>query len=358
MQRKRISFEGQNIYIGIDVHRKNWQIAILTESGHTKGISIHSSAKELFDFLNKNYQGGVYHAVYESGFSGFATYYALKEYDIDCTVIHAADVPTTQYEEVMKSDRIDALKLARALKGGLLTSVYIRDKANLDDRSVIRIRKTIQKQLAGYKVRIKHMLHCNGVSYPKQFESSGSHWSGAFIKWLKEDVKLLSPTRRSLDLLLLQVETIRRVLLEATLQMRLLSKEDRYKEKYNLLMSVPGIGPKVAMCLLVEVWDINRFRNERQFASYLGLIPTCHSSGEKTAHGEITFRGNKQIGPMLIETCWVAIRKDIGLNAAYNSYKKRMTGPEAIVRIARKVSNIIFAVLKTGTPYVPYQWNE
>ena len=68
-------------------------------------------------------------------------------------VIHAADVPTTQYEEVMKTDKVDAVKLARSLKAGLLRGNYVPEKQSIDDRSVVRIRKTIQKQLSGYKAR-------------------------------------------------------------------------------------------------------------------------------------------------------------------------------------------------------------
>ncbi len=68
-------------------------------------------------------------------------------------VIHAADVPTTQYENVMKSDPVDSEKLAKALKAGTLKGIYIRRKANLDNRSVVRIRKTLKRQLGGYKSR-------------------------------------------------------------------------------------------------------------------------------------------------------------------------------------------------------------
>ena len=131
-----------------------------------------------------------------TGFSGYATYYALKELGIECTITHAADVPTTQYETVMKTDKIDAEKLARALKNGdIKRPVYIREKDNIDDRAVIRIRKTIQKQLSGYKARVKHMLHCNGVEIPERFSKPSSHWTRAFITWLMQDVKLLSSTR-------------------------------------------------------------------------------------------------------------------------------------------------------------------
>ena len=354
MQRNKISFKGQKIFIGIDVHKKNWDVAITPEVGNVKRHTQKASAKELFDFLKRHYPDGDYLAVYESGFSGFSTYYALKDVGIECKVIHAADVPTTQYEEVMKTDRVDSVKLVRSLKAGLLKGIYIREKENIDDRSVVRIRKTIQKQLSGYKARVKHMLHCNGVSFPERFEKPGSHWSKAFLKWLKEDVTLLSSTRNSLDLLIRQVETIRLTLLEATKMMRSLSQTERYKHKCDLLMTVPGIGFIVSMCILTEIYDVKRFHNEKEFAAYLGLIPTSHSSGDKVVHGEMTFRGNKQLGPMIIETAWISICKDAGLGSLYLRYKERMKPQEAIVRIARKLSNIIFAVLKNETQYVSY----
>jgi len=358
MQRNKISFKGQKIFVGIDVHKDSWRVAVTPEVGVVKGHSQNPSAKELFDFLNKHYPDGDYLAVYESGFSGFSTYYALHEVGIDCMVIHAADVPTTQYDEAMKTDKVDATKLARSLKAGLLKGIYIHKKDDLDARAVVRLRKTIQTQLSGYKARVKHMLHCNGVPYPERFSKNTSHWSRFFMQWLKEDVKLLSSTRYSLDILISQVEIIRKSLLMATRKMRELSQSERYKKDYNLLTSIPGIGVSVAMALLTEVGDFNRFHNEKEFASYLGLIPTSHSSGDKVVHGEKTFRGNKILGPQLVEACWIAISKDQGLGAAYFHYKKRMRPQKAIIRIARKLSNIIFAVIKTGKKYEPYQWIE
>ena len=354
MQRNVISFKGQKIFIGIDVHNTTWDVAIAPEVGVVKRHSQKASAKELFDFLKKHYPDGDYQAVYESGFSGFATYYALKEVGIDCIVIHAADVPTTQYEEVMKTDMVDSVKLVRSLKAGLLKGIYIREKQNIDDCSVVRIRKIIQRQLCGYKARVKHLLHCHGVEYPERFEKKQSHWSNAFIMWLKNDVQLMSESRTSLNLLIKQVEVIRGTLLQATRELRRLTKEERYQHNYELITSVPGIGTIVGMTILTEIFDVKRFRNENQFAAYLGLIPTSHSSGDKKGHGEKTFRGNKHIGPMIIETSWIAISRDPGLGLQYLNYKKRMEPQEAIVRIARKLSNIIFSVLKNDKEYVPY----
>jgi len=359
MQSNKNYFKGQKIFIGIDVHKTTWEVAVLTEAGFLKRFPQKASAKALFEFLKKHYPGGYYLAVYESGFSGFSTYYALKDYGIDCIVMHAADVPTTQYEAVMKTDRIDAAKLARALKrGDIERPVYVRDRENLDDRAVVRIRKNIQGELCGYMARVKHMLLCNGVEMPERFSKPGSHWSRAFINWLSNDVRLLSETRLSLDLLIKQVVTIRGTLRDATNALRNLSQKERYNHRYNLLLTIPGIGPIIAMTLLTEVWDIKRFPNERTFAHYLGLIPTCHNSGEHIYDGEKTFRGNKHLGPMVIEACWAAIRRDVGLSASYTYYKQRMKPQVAVIRVARKMSNIIYSVLKNERAYVPYKWDS
>lgn len=351
VQSNGINFEGQNIYIGIDVHLKTWSVTILTQSGYKRKHSQKSSAKELYEHLKKHYPNGNYLAVYESGFSGFSTYYALQEFGIRCMVVHAADVPTTQYESVMKDDAIDSDKLARSLKNGSLHGIYVHRKENLDDRNVLRLRRTFLKQLGGFKARVKHLIYNHGIMIPERFSRPGTHWSRSFMKWLREDVVLLSSTRRSLDILLDTVEMLRKNLLSVTRQIRTLSRSERYAEDFDNLVSIPGIGLLVGMCLLTEIDDIRRFQNEKQFASYLGLVPMSHSSGEKVCNGEKTFRGNKLLGLMIIESAWVTIQHDSVMAMAYGEHCKRMKGQKAIVRIARKLANRILYVMKNGKKY-------
>ena len=194
----------------------------------------------------------------------------------------------------------------------------------------------------------------NGISSPACFDKRGGNcWTGAYLSWLRGDIVLLSPTRKTLDLLLDQVDRLNRAKLEASRKVRALSKTPAYREDYSLLRSIPGVGEIVAMTLLTEICDIDRFGNERQFASYLGLVPTSRSSGEKTVHGEKTFRGNKELGPMMIESAWIAITRDERLSASYTNYCRKMKPQQAIVRVARQMSNIVFAVLKNKKKYVP-----
>lgn len=140
-QNYKKDFNGQNIFVGIDVHLKTWSISVaLQGGGYLKTHTQKASAKELFEHLNKHYPGGTYHAVYESGFSGFSTYYALRELGVDCIVVHAADVPASQKDKVSKSDPIDSRKLARSLMSGDLEGIYVHSKDNLDDRGLLRHR--------------------------------------------------------------------------------------------------------------------------------------------------------------------------------------------------------------------------
>ena len=95
MQSNKISFKGQNIYVGIDVHLKTWHVTTLTESGYKYSFAQHADAKELFDRLNKKFPEAHFKSAYEAGFCGFSAHYALTEQGIENIVVNAADIPTT-----------------------------------------------------------------------------------------------------------------------------------------------------------------------------------------------------------------------------------------------------------------------
>ncbi len=350
-QSKRISFKGQKIYIGIDVHLKSWSVSVITESGYHTTFSQPASAQALHSYLASRFSDGEYMAVYESGFTGFSTYYRLEQYGIKCSVVHAADVPTSQRESIMKTDAVDSMKLARSLRSGDIETIYIRKREYLDDRGLIRIRKAIQKNLCGHKSRIKHLLYTNGVEYPERFAKGTTHWSRAFLDWLSNEVSLLSSNKESLVSLLDIVSSDRQELLKVTKKIRELSYTEFYRENCRLLCSMPGISTLSAMTILTEIEDYTRFKNEREFASYLGLIPMCHNSGEKISQGGKTFRGNRYLGTILIEASWKAVALDRALATHFAQKCKKMKANKAIIRTAKKMANRILSLLKTGKPY-------
>lgn len=353
MQRKEKSFKGQTIYIGIDVHKTTWAVTVMTGAcNYEKKFTQPASPQKLFENLKKNYPDAHYEAVYEAGFTGYSTYYSLKGLGVNCIIVNAADVPTTDEERRNKTDAVDSAKLARCLKNGELKPIYVMPRESLDARGVVRVRKTFIKELNSYKSRIKHLLYNNGVEYPERFTKSSTHWTRAFIKWLCEEVDLLSEDRVSLDLLLEQVEYLRLSVLKATRKLRELSQMPYYKKNFDHLLSMPGIGHITAMTILTEISDINRFRNERAYTKFVGFVPDCHDSGDHKSKGEMTGRGNNRLRIAYIEAAWMAIRKDSTLCSAYLRYCQRMEKNEAIVRIARSLVHISLALVKNDMDYV------
>jgi transposase len=353
-QRTELIFEGQNLFVGIDVHLKSWTVSILTEKLFHKTFTQPASAETLFNYLNRNFPGGVYHSVYEAGFSGFWAHYKLREMGVKNIIVNAADVPTSQKERLQKDDPTDSRKLARSLRSGELKAIYIPDISTLEDRSLVRMRATLVKDMVRFKQRIKSFLYFYGISYPQEFEKSGTHWSKRFMKWLGEEVSLQNDSgTQTLKILVQEADQQRKLLLEVLRKIRLLSCSEKYAKNMSLLRTIPGIGFITAITFLTEIEQIARFENTDHFAGFVGLIPNRHSSGENDNNGEMTFRGQDALRKMIIESSWMAARFDPTLMMSYHSYINRMEPNKAIVRIARKVLNRMYFVLKNKVEYVP-----
>lgn len=351
-QRKELNFEGQSIFVGIDVHLKSWNVSIFTENLHHKTFNQPPKAEVLLEYLKINFPNASYLSAYEAGFCGLWVHYKLKELGVNNIVVNPADVPTTQKEKMRKSDPIDSNKLGRSLRSNELDEIYIPRPETLEDRSLVRIRSAIVKDMVRIKQRIKSMLYFYGIEYPVEFQNSNTHWSKKFLKWLKE-IELRYPTgTAALGLLINEAELQRKLLLEATTKIRVLSKTEQYSKNMELITSVPGIGLITGMEFLTEIENINRFENSDKLAGLVGIVPNCSKSGEIEKDGEMTPRGHSFLRKGLIESSWIAVRVDPALSLAYYNYCKRMEPNKAIVRIARKLLNRIYSVLKHQKKYV------
>jgi transposase len=352
-QSNELNFKGQNIYVGIDVHLKSWTVCIMTEHLEHKRFTQPPEAQALYNYLSRNFPGANYHSVYESGFSGFWAHRQLATLGIYNIVTNAADVPTGQKEKLQKDDAVDSRKLARSLRSGELEAIYVPSESALEDRSLIRTRATIVKDMTRFKQRVKMFLHFFGIRYPERFSNSGCHWSKNFMRWLKEEVELTRESgNQSLDIHIREVEEHRKLLLLTTRQIKSLSASEKYASNVELLRTIPGIGLLTAMTLLTEIETIDRFENTDHFAGYVGLVPTRHNTGEVKNDGEMTFRGQSTLKKSIIESAWTAARRDPALSLAYNKYVQRMDANKAIIRIARKLLNRIYFVLKNRKEYV------
>jgi len=345
-------FDGQPFYVGIDYHKKSWKVTILGEQYEHKTMSQNPDSELLASYLKRNFPGGNYHAVYEAGFSGFESCRKLRQLGIDCMVIHPADVPTSQKEKLQKTDRSDSRKLARSLRSNEFKAIHVPDISLEADRSLVRQRFRMMKDVTRTKNRIRSLLFQFSIPIPDRFTAAQTrHWSKIYINWLKGLPLDQKNLRQTLDNYIRIGEIQRKELLLLNRQVRDLSQTDNYLDNYNLLISMPGIGLMTAMTFLSQIGDIGRFKQLDELCNYIGLVPRMYGTGEKMQTGKMIKRGRKELKIMLIEASWDAIRMDPALMSKFNELTKRMNKNKAIIRIARKMVSRMRSILLNQKRY-------
>jgi len=346
------SFRGQLFYVGIDTHKKNWNVTIMGEQYEHKTMSQNPNPELLAVYLKRNFPGANYHAVYEAGFSGFSVCRKLNQLGVKCMVIHPADVPTSQKEKLQKTDKADSRKLARSLRSNELEAIHVPDPELEADRALVRQRFRLVKDVSRTKNRVKSLLFQFGISIPDRFTSAQTrHWSKVYTDWLKKLSMDHQVLRQVLDNYISIAESQRRELLLLNKQIKVLSITQKYKHNYSLLLSVPGIGLMTAMTFLVQIGDVRRFETIDDLCNYIGLVPRMYGSGDKMQVGKLIHRGRKELKIMLIEAAWEAIRIDPALMLKFNELSKKMHKNKAIIRIAKKLLSRIRFVLQSQQPY-------
>ena len=351
MKQKIKDFTGEDIYVGFDVHKKSWQVSIMTKHAMHKSFSQPPSVDALINYLRTNFSGGIYHSAYEAGFCGFGIHRELQKSGINSIVVNPADIPTTQKEQVQKEDKRDSRKIAKCLRNEELTGIYVPSVSVVEDRGLVRTRHLLVKDAVRYKQRIKSFLYFHGIHLPHEFDKIQTHWSNRFMKWLSTIEMAGTSGKQSIQSLINENIALRANILEVTHKIRALSRSECYKTNMELIQGIPGIGLITGMTFLTEIVTMERFASSDKLCSFIGLVPTMRSSGEKEIHGQITYRSNHLLRRMLIESSWVAIRYDPALMRSYHEYCKRMEPNKAIIRIARKLVNRIEFVLRNKQVY-------
>jgi transposase len=348
---KKSDFSEYDIFVGLDVHKKNWMVSIMVDDILHKRYNQDANPVILANYLNKNFPNGRFHSVYEAGFSGFWIHRELERLGIDSKVISPADVPTSDKERKQKDDKRDSLKLVKALKNGDMEPIYIPKEKTIQDRMLVRVREGLVKDLTRSKNRVKSMLYFNGISIPDCFDNRNGYWSNKFLKWV-EQVKMSEETgTMALQAHLNQVRYNRAQVLALTRNIQQLSKTGAYTKGVDLLRTIPGVGILTAMKILTELDTINRFSSIDKLCAYIGLIPMTKSSGQKEIVGDITVRGHHILRGAFIESAWTAIRKDPVLLIKFKELCKKMEPNHAIVRIAKKLVIRTAYVLRHNEPY-------
>lgn len=339
-----INFKGSIFNIGIDVHKKTWKVCIRNNNMELVTLTQDPNPETLFNYLQKNYFGGTYYAVYEAGFCGFSYCRRLNALGIKTIVVNAADVPTSDKEKKNKSDPIDCRKLARTLEAGELTGIAIPTEEEEAKREMFRQRKQFVKDRQRLVNRIKGFLHFIGVIISEE-----ANTVKGLLNWLKTLEFKQKENQESINRYAAMLDYVNKEVIRLDMAIR---QEHKKNKLLRLLKTIPGIGYLVAFALVAELWDMKRFKNFNQLASMVGLSPNIQGSGDYEGKGVLTSRHNKHLRYLLIEAAWVAVRKDPIFLKKYNELTKRMSPQQSIIRIAKKLLSRIRSVWLNEQEYV------
>jgi transposase len=270
------------------------------------------------------------------------------DHGIPCIVTPPSLVPQ-EYGNRVKTDRRDSSKLAHLLAKGLLKRVWVPSEEELYHRQVIRRRRQLIRDRVRTQNRIKAELRFYGV----HLEEPRGAWTKLYCASLRRINFGNRWMQESFNRLLEQYEFLSAQIDKQTQLLRELSETPMYRERVEILQSIPGIGMISAMELLLELQDVSRFRRAEQLAAYVGLTPSQYSSADKVRMGRITGIGKNTLRSLLVEASWTLIRKDQTMREKFDRIKISSGGKRAIVAIARTLLLRMRRMLLDKQAYAP-----
>lgn len=345
---KLANYCGEVVFLGIDVHKKSWQLLAKSSVEELK-VSQPADVNRLYKWLTTSFPGALFQSAYESGFSGCGLHRSLISLGIDNRIVHAADIPRSDKGQRRKSDKLDARTIAQYLSQGILKGIYVPSIEAEELRQLVRRRSQLVRDISRQKNRIKSMLDFSGYS----LEDFGGkqHWNESFLLWISNLAFATEAGARNRDAALEELRDLERLRKKVDKQLLVLSKEAQHQETLSLLRSIPGIGTVGSWVLYSELIDIHRFANFDELCGYVGLVPDQRSSGSKTVVGQMTNRGNTHIKAILIECAWRAAVVSPHFKKLQHQYAQRMNANKAIVRVAKRLLSVLYAVWRKQIPY-------
>lgn len=291
----------KTLWVGLDVHQNSITAAIF--QGDDKEPTIQrlpgdlNAARKLFRRLSRQ---GVPRACYEASGAGYVLKRALDHDGFHCEIIAPSLIPKKPGDR-RKTDRLDAVHLARCYRAGQLTPVTMPDAEQEAARQLLRGRLALQRHITQLKHRIVRVLATHGY----RFTGSKTNWTQSHRAWLAMTAReLTGPLGLIITHHLEHLEYLesQRSALDAAIER--LAQQPPWREGAEALRCFRGIELLTAMTLLTELGDIRRFASPRQLMAYTGLIPGERSSGDVQRRGPITKSGNAYLRRVLVEAAW------------------------------------------------------
>jgi transposase len=294
--------QSSTLYIGLDVHKDSIAVAYVAQEHGAEVIYLGAIGTRQCDIdqLIRKMQSKATHLifVYEAGPCGYWLYRYLTKKGYDCWVVAPSLVPQKAGDRV-KTDRRDAMQLARLARSGDLTVVYVPKVEDEAIRDLTRAREDTLSNLKDAKFRLKAFLLRHDIRY-----TGRANWRPAHLRWLSE-VVCPTPAQQ-----IVFQEYVRAVNEHTERLQRLAQELQDHVKSWRLnpvvetLQALRGVQFTVAVTMVAEVGDLSRFDTPRALMKFLGLIPSEYSSGPRRQQGSITKAGNTHARRALVEGAW------------------------------------------------------
>lgn len=296
--------EKNSVFVGLDVHKESIAIALATQDSPEVRVhgTIPGDIASLDRFIRRLQPDHRVVIVYEAGPCGFDIYRTCQRRNIECLVVAPSRIPRRPADRI-KTDRRDAVTLARLLRAGELRSIYVPTEEDEAMRDLVRAREHAVIHHGRTRKQLLMFLLRHGVVYSGQ-----THWKKDHLNWLSR-INLPRPTEQIVfqDYLHSIEESHLRVA-RLTEQIRLAVESWRWKPVVAALQSLRGVGLVAAAGLVAELGDLRRFDHPRPLMSYIGLVPSEYSSGPHRRQGALTKTGNTHARRLLVEAAWQYVR--------------------------------------------------
>ncbi|MFK3863899.1 IS110 family RNA-guided transposase [Pseudoalteromonas rhizosphaerae] len=321
------------LFIGLDTHKEFNEVAYIEEHRGAQPVhlgripSSKVAVQKLVRQFESKYPGATLHFVYEAGPCGYWIYRLITSLGHCCYVVAPSLIPKKPGEKI-KTDKRDSLKLAKLLKSEDLTPIYVPEPEDEAVRDLSRAREVAMKDLKDAKYQLKALLLRNNINY-----KGTANWSQKHLRWLTELV-LPHPAQHIvlqefLHTITERISRLERLDNELTHHVH----QWRYYPVVKAIQAMRGVRLLVATGVVAELGDLSRFDHPRKLMSYLGLVPSEHSSGGKRHIGAITKCGNGRARRLLVEG---AHTYRYAANISTDMQKRQEGLPKDIIDIAWK----------------------
>lgn len=318
------------MYVGLDVHKESIEIALAPLEGgevrHYGRIAGDLAAVDkVVSRLSKSHSRLKF--VYEAGPCGYALHRHLTRKGYACSVVAPSMIPKCSGDRI-KTDRRDAIMLARLHRAGELTAVFV---PNAEDEAVRDLTRSREDAVANHRrsrQQLGALLLRQNIRY-----TGKSAWTQAHLRWLAR-VVMPQPTQQIVfqEYLNATQETDQRVA-RIDEQLRLAVEGWRMAPVVRAMQTLRGVSLNAAATTIAEIGDMTRFDNPRQLMAFLGLVPSQYSSGPRVRMGHITKTGNGHARRVLVEAAW-AYRFSAKIARAHQIRQENQ--PQAVRDIAWK----------------------